>query len=151
MVWKRRSNGVKHAPIIGGSLVSAVVLAALCLANVGSAGDKKVVGATLLNLRSPYLITVEEAMKVEAVREGIDLVSLDPGLSVATELSQVESLIAKKVDLIVIVKIDRKASQTAAKLINEAGIPLVLLDTKFTDDFTFNGGKFTKENVSSFR
>jgi hypothetical protein len=38
-----------------------VVLAALCLANAGSAGDKKVVGATSLNLHSPYLITVEEA------------------------------------------------------------------------------------------
>ena len=142
MARKRRSNAVRHAPIIGASLVSAVVLAALCLANAGSAGDKKVVGATLLNLHSPYLVTVEEAMKVEAAKLDIDLVSLDSARNVTTELYQVENLIAKKVDLIVMVPVDQKASQTAAKLINEAGIPLVLLNTKFTDDFTFNGGKF---------
>jgi hypothetical protein len=47
---KRGSNGVKHAPIIGVSLVGAVVLAAFCLANAVIAvaqNDEMAIGATV--------------------------------------------------------------------------------------------------------
>jgi ABC-type sugar transport system substrate-binding protein len=124
------------------ALSSALVLATLCLVDSGSAADKKVVGATMLSLEYPFLITLGNAMKAEAAKRGIDLVSLDPRQSVATELHQVGDLIRKKVDLIVMIPVDQKTSQTAAKLINKAGIPLVLLNTKFTEDFTSHGGKF---------
>jgi ABC-type sugar transport system substrate-binding protein len=124
------------------ALVCAVTFAALFLADSGSAAAKKVVGVTLLSLQSPFLVTVDNAMKAEAAKEGIDLVSLDPGQSVSMELSQVQDLIHRKVDLIVMIPVDQKTSQTAAKLINQAGIPLLLLNTKFTDDFTSKGGKF---------
>jgi ABC-type sugar transport system substrate-binding protein len=124
------------------ALFSAVALAAICLADSVLAGEKKIVGATLLSLKYPFLVTVGNAMNSEAAKEGIDLVSLDPQQSVARELTQIESLIARKVDLIVMIPVDQKTSQTAAKLINQAGIPLVLLNTRFTDDFTSTGGKF---------
>lgn len=124
------------------ALSSAFVLATLCLADSVAAGERKVVGVTLLSLQSPYVIALDDVMKAEAVREGIDLVSLDSGRSVMTELNQVENLLTRKVDLIVMIPVDQKSSQTAAKLINKAGVPLVLLTTKFTDDFTSNGGKF---------
>jgi inositol transport system substrate-binding protein len=119
-----------------------MALVNLCLANPASAGDKKVVGVTLFSLQNPYVVSVGEAMTIEAAKQGIDLVSLDSARNVTTELDQVENLITRKVDLIVMNPVDQKASQTAAKLINKAGIPLVLLITKFTDDFTVNGGKF---------
>jgi ABC-type sugar transport system substrate-binding protein len=124
------------------ALVSAVSLATICLPDSASAADKKVVGATLLSLQYPFLVTLNNAMKAEAAKHSIELVSLDPRQSVATELDQVENLITKKVDLIVMIPVDQKTSQAAAKLINKAGISLVLLNTKFTDDFTSNGGKF---------
>ena len=95
-----------------------------------------------LRLQSPYVLTVAEAMKVEAAKQGIDLVFLDSARSVTTELDQVENLISQKVDLVVMDPVDQKTSQPAAKLINKAGLPLVLLNNKFTADFTSNGGKF---------
>jgi ABC-type sugar transport system substrate-binding protein len=124
------------------ALSSALVLATLCLADSVAAGERKVVGVTLLSLQSPYVIALDDAMKAEAVREGIDLISLDSARSVMTELNQVENLLTRKVDLIVMIPVDQNSSQRAAKLINKAGVPLVLLTTKFTDDFTSNGGKF---------
>ena len=119
-----------------------MALVNLCLANPASAGDKKVVGVTLFSLQNPYVVSVGEAMTIEAAKQGIDLVSLDSARNVTTELDQVEDLINRKVDLIVMNPVDQKASQTAARLINKAGIPLVLLITKFTDEFAANGGKF---------
>jgi inositol transport system substrate-binding protein len=69
-------------------------------------------------------------------------VALDPQQSVATELSQVQKLITDKVNLIVMIPVDQRMSQGAARLINKAEIPLLLVNTKFTDDFISNGGKF---------
>lgn len=127
---------------VGALTVSAIALTALSIVNYAPAADKKVVGATLLSLQYPFLVTLDNAMKAEATKYGIDLVSLDPRQSVATELDQVENLITRKVDLIIMIPVDQKTSQAAAKLINKAGIPLVQLNTKFTDDFTTAGGKF---------
>ena len=131
-----------HSALGAVALFSAAAFANLCLADSASGDHKKVVGVTLVSLQSPYLIIVVDAMKVEAAKQDIDLIFLDSARSVATESSQIESLIAKKVDLIVMNPVDQKTSQAAAKLINNAGIPLILLDARFTDDFTFGGGKF---------
>jgi ABC-type sugar transport system substrate-binding protein len=123
------------------ALVSGIALLTFCLAGSGWTGDKKVVGATLLNLRSPFLHAVGEALQAEADRLGIELISLDPARGVATELEQVKNLIARKVDLIIMVPVDQRTSQTAAKLVNQAGIPLLFLKTQLGDDFISGGGR----------
>ncbi len=124
-----------------GGLVAAATLVMLWVAGPVRAGERAVVGALLLSLQYPFLVTLNNAMTAEASKQGIDLVSLDPRQSVSMERHQVENLIRQKVDLIVMVPVDQKTSQIAAKLINTAGIPLVLLNTKFADDFASNGGQ----------
>src|SRR5580704_8123335 len=124
------------------AVIYALALGLLCLADSVSAGNKKLVGVTLLSFESPYVIAIGAAMKAEAAIEGLDLVSVDCARNVPKEFSQVEGLIARRVDLIIMMAVDQKMSQTAARQINEAGIPLVLLTTKFTDDFASSGGKF---------
>ena len=89
----------------------AFALAALCLADSGSAVDTKVVGATLLSLQYPFLVTLQNALQAEAAKEGIGLVPLDPRQSVATELSQVRNLISQKVDLILMIPVDQKTAR----------------------------------------
>jgi hypothetical protein len=66
-----------------------------------SSSPEKVVGATVLNLQSPFLVTVDDPMKVEAAKEGLDLVSLHPALSVATELQH------WGIDLVVMTPVDQ--------------------------------------------
>jgi inositol transport system substrate-binding protein len=123
-------------------LITAVALLTFSLASPVRAGEKRVVGALLLSLQYPFLVTLNKAMETEAAEQGIDLVSLDPRQSVSLERHQVEDLIRRKVELIVMIPVDQKTSQIAAKLINTAAIPLVLLNTKFADDFASNGGQF---------
>jgi ABC-type sugar transport system substrate-binding protein len=123
------------------ALLSGIALLTFCFAVSGWAGDKKVVGAILLNLRSPFLHAVGEALNAEADRLGIELISLDPARGVATELEQVKNLIARKVDLIIMVPVDQRTSQTAARLVNQAGIPLLFLKTELADDFISGGGR----------
>jgi len=123
-------------------LVTAAALVTLCLAGPVRAGDRGMVGALLLSLRYPFLVTLNNAMETEAAKQGVDLVSLDPQQSATRERHQVEDLIHRKVEVIVMIPVDQEISQIAAKLINAAGIPLILLNTKFADDFASNGGQF---------
>lgn len=97
--------------------------------------DEPVVGATLLSLEYPFLVTLGEAMQTAADEHGLDLVSLDPRQETSTEFSQIEDLITRKVDAIVMIPVDQASSQAAAKAVNEAGIPLLLVNTRFSDDF----------------
>lgn len=125
--------------------VTSVMLAAASLSLAGctsgdtqsstSGADNPTVGATLLSLEYPFLVTLDEAMSAKASDAGINLVSLDPRQEVSTELTQIEDLITRKVDAIVMIPVDQKTSQEAAKKVNAAEIPLVLVNTRFTDDF----------------
>ncbi len=101
----------------------------------GAGGDAPVVGATLLSLEYPFLVSLDEAMQATAADEGIELVDLDPRQETATEFTQIEDLITQQVDAIVMIPVDQDASQAAAKAVNDAGIPLILVNTRFSDDF----------------
>ena len=102
----------------------------------GSGSASKTVGATLLSLQYPFLVTLNDAMKAEAGKQNLNLISLDPRQSTATELTQIEDLITKKPDAIVMIPVDQKASQAAAAKENADRIPLILVHTRFSDDFT---------------
>lgn len=101
----------------------------------------KTIGATLLSLQYPFLVKLNDAMTAEATKEGVCFDSLDPRQKVDTELSQIEDLITKKVDLIIMVPVDVKQSGAAAKKINDANIPLMFVNTKLDDSFAAGGGK----------
>lgn len=97
----------------------------------GSDGDSFTVGVSMLNLRDPDLAAMSAAMKKQAKSAGINLVTVDAKGDVATELNQVEDLTTRKVDAIIMMPIDGKTSQSAAKLANSADIPLFILSTAF--------------------
>ncbi|KRC65819.1 LacI family transcriptional regulator [Aeromicrobium sp. Root236] len=97
----------------------------------GSDGDSFTVGVSMLNLRDPDLAAMSAAMKKQAKSSGINLVTVDAKGDVATELNQVEDLTTRKVDAIIMMPIDGKTSQSAAKLANSADIPLFILSTAF--------------------
>jgi ABC-type sugar transport system substrate-binding protein len=110
-------------------------------AGTAPAACTKTIGATLLSLQYPFLVTLNDAMKAEAAKEGVCFDSLDPRQKVDTELSQVEDLITKKVDLMIMVPVDVTQSGAAAKKINGAGIPLMFVNTKLDASFASGGGK----------
>lgn len=124
------------------ALAAVAVAASIALAaagcSSGAAGGgsgTKSVGATLLSLQYPFLVTLNDAMKSQATKEDINLTSLDPRQSTATELTQVEDLITKKPNAIIMIPVDQKASQAAAEKVDAAKIPLILVNTRFSSDF----------------
>jgi ABC-type sugar transport system substrate-binding protein len=98
------------------------------------------IGATLLSLDYPLLATLNDSMAAEAQRLGVDLLSLDPRQRTDTEFTQIRDLISKQVDAIIMIPVDGTNSQTAAKEVNAADIPLIEVNTKLGRSFFDDGG-----------
>jgi ABC-type sugar transport system substrate-binding protein len=103
---------------------------------------KYTIGVTLLSLQYPFLVTLAESQKDEAAKQGVNLIQLDPRQKTDTELGQIENLITQKVDLVIMIPVDVDGSIAAAKKLNAAGIPLILLNTKLSPTFVAGGGKY---------
>lgn len=124
---KRRLLGFAAALAVAG-------LAATGCSNGSGGSDKATVGASMLNMRDPDLVVMSDAMTKAASSENIDLVTVDSRGDVPTELSQIEDLVTRNPKAIVMMPLDATSSQTAAKRVIDANIPLFILSTRFPDD-----------------
>lgn len=136
---KQRAKGPhRFAAVLAGL---ALTMTACANGDGGDSGDdggddKFTIGVSMLNMRDPDLAVMAEAMKTAADEAGVELIQVDAKGDVATELTQVEDLVTRQVDAVIMMPIDGEQSQTAAKLVNDADIPLFILSTAFAEGST---------------
>ncbi|MFM6974463.1 MAG: sugar ABC transporter substrate-binding protein [Agromyces sp.] len=118
--------------------IGALALSGCAASGSNQAADKFTIGLVEIDLQDPDLAVMTKAMKEEADKLGVELVVGDSKKDVATELTQVEDMITKKVDAIIIQPLDGDASQKAAEAAIAAGIPLFTLSTEFSDGATID-------------
>ena len=100
----------------------------------GSGEDESYdIGVVILDLQDPDLAIMADAMKETAEEEGVTLHFTDSKKDVATELNQVEDLLTRQVDAIILQPLDGEASQNAANRVIEADVPLFILSTEFAE------------------
>lgn len=92
------------------------------------AETKKNIGLVLSTLDNPFFVTLKDGAQEKADELGYTLTVLDSQNDSAKELSNIEDLIAGKVDLILINPTDSDAVINSIKLANEKGIPVITLD-----------------------
>jgi len=92
------------------------------------------IGLVLGNMDNPYFVQMAESAKEQARLLGVDLIVLNANYDNATQLSQVENLIQRKVDAIVINPTDSIALIPAAEESYQAGIPFVCIDRTVSSD-----------------
>lgn len=91
------------------------------------------IGVVILDLQDPDLAVMAEAMEEEAAKDGVTLHVTDSKKDISMELNQIEDLITKQVDAVILQPLDGEASQNAAKRVLDAGIPLFTLSTEFAE------------------
>lgn len=104
--------------------------------NAGNSGgtDKTYnIGVVVLDLQDPDLAHMTDAMKKAADEKGAKLNITDSKKDVGSELNQVEDLLTRQVDAIIMQPLDGEASQNAAKRVIAADIPLFILSTEFAE------------------
>lgn len=127
----RRARKPRLAALLAGGLVFAV---AGCGPDPGAAGetaaDRTVIGVSLLNLSSEFIVMLEKAMTARAAALDVKLLINDAQRSPERQVQQVESFIAQGVDAIILNPCEVEASSPAVDKALAAGIPIVNVNSE---------------------
>jgi inositol transport system substrate-binding protein len=89
-----------------------------------------VIGVSLLNLSSEFIVMIDRAMQDQAQELGVRLIVNDAQRSAERQIQQVESFIAQRVDAIVLNPCEVEASSPAVDKALAAGIPIVNVNSE---------------------
>lgn len=107
------------------------VLAFVSLALVGSAfaqDDTPTIGLSLSTLNNPFFVAVSEGAEQEANLYGYDLVVTDAQNDLNKQTSDIQDLITRGVDVLLINPVDSAGIVPAVRQANDAGIPVFAID-----------------------
>ena len=122
-------------------LLTGVALSAL-LAMAGSANAAYVLGMKGPGAGNPFWAAVEAGAKAKAAELGVEVVVVAPPAEsdVQAQITQIEDLIAQKVDGIALAPTDPNALAPVVDAAKAAGIPVVFVDTRgIHEGITFIG------------
>ncbi|HZG15051.1 MAG TPA: ribose ABC transporter substrate-binding protein RbsB [Candidatus Bathyarchaeia archaeon] len=93
-----------------------------------NASDKVTIGLSVSTQNNPFFVTLKDGAEKAAKDAGADLIVVDAQDDTAKQISGVEDLIQKKVDVILINPTDSAAIATAVEAANKANIPVITVD-----------------------
>jgi ribose transport system substrate-binding protein len=157
-------NSLNNRRPVAFSILLAVALLALVLGGcrkqeggtaetggAASGGKKMRVGFSQTETDGPWRIAETKSMQDEAARRGYELVFTNARGDTATQVSNLEDLIAQRVDAIFLAPRESKGFEGPLQAAKQAGIPVILIDRelegpKAGDDYvTFIGSNFIEE------
>lgn len=125
---------------------AAAVVAAVAATASGSAserGQKKfVIGNVPPDLANPTLAAIDKGLKVQAKALGMEVVTAGGQFDPNSQIAAVDSLIQRRVDLIVIWPLDPNGIRPALDRARKAGIPFIVQESPkskpYAANFSFN-------------
>ncbi|HHY10334.1 MAG TPA: substrate-binding domain-containing protein [Firmicutes bacterium] len=108
-------------------LVLALVVIML-FANAGLAAAQYTFGYVVQDLGNQFWVTVAEGIKDRAAELGIEVIVLDARADVNRQLSNVEDLLLRGIDALLLSPWDTPSGGTAVEAANRAGVPVVVVD-----------------------
>jgi inositol transport system substrate-binding protein len=135
-------------------LEAIVVAVALLFAGCGrqpssteSGGKRIVIGVSLLNLSSEFIVMLNKAIEAKGREAGVELIVNDAQRSAEKQVQQVESFIAQKVDAIILNPCEVEASSPAVDKALAAGIPIVNVNSETKSAPTAFAGSRDEESA----
>ncbi len=113
----------------------ALLLVLILAAGVVFAAPKKTYkfGYTCMTMNNPFFITLEKAIRTNVEANGDKLITMDPAMDVNKQISQIEDLIAQKIDAFFLNPVDWEGIRPALVELKKAGIPIINFDTQVKD------------------
>ena len=93
-------------------------------------GKKIVIGVSLLNLSSEFIVMLSKAIEAKGSQAGVQLIINDAQRSADKQVQQVENFIAQKVDAIILNPCEVEASSPAVDKAVAAGIPIINVNSE---------------------
>jgi ribose transport system substrate-binding protein len=94
----------------------------------GAPKQTKQIGLSISTLNNPFFVTLSDAAQAQAESNGATLTVADAQDDASKQASDVENLIQKGVDLIIINPVDSASVATAVEAANNANIPVITVD-----------------------
>ncbi|MGD1029601.1 MAG: sugar ABC transporter substrate-binding protein [Opitutaceae bacterium] len=128
---KRRGNA---AGLLAAAALGAALLACCRPAPKPAAGPQQghaiVIGVSLLNLSSEFIVMLDQAMEAKAAELGVKLIVADAQRDAARQVQQAENFIAQGVDAIILNPCEVDGSSPAVDKARAAGIPVVNVNSE---------------------
>lgn len=105
-----------------------MLTAAVGLFAAGPAMAEGTVGLSVSTLNNPFFVTLSEGAQQAADALGIELVVVDAQDSVSKQVSDIEDLVTREVDVLIVNPTDSDAVVPAVRGAIDAGIPVVAVD-----------------------
>ncbi len=117
---------------IGSALCAAALVLSLgsCRSSPPAGDRQPVIGVSLLNLSSEFIVMLNRAMEAKAKELGVRLIVNDAQRSAERQVQQVESFIAQRVDAIILNPCEVEASSPAVDKALAAGIPIINVNSE---------------------
>lgn len=112
---------------VSGLVVIMAMVMVFALGSVVMAGGPRV-GLAVSTLNNPFFVDLKNGAEEEAAALGIELLVVDAQDDAAKQLSSIEDLIMKRVDVIIINPVDGDAIIAAIESANSANIPVITVD-----------------------
>ncbi len=90
-------------------------------------------GATYMTLNNPFFLALNGGIESITKKKGDTVITLDPALDQAKQISQIEDLIAQRVDAIFLNPVDWKGIKPALEAAKRAKIPIINVDAPVYD------------------
>lgn len=106
----------------------ALLITPLSMMNAQAQGSQPKFGLSLSTLNNPFFVSVQEGAQKEADLVGIDLIVTDAQDDLSKQTSDIQDLIQRRVDVLLINPTDSVGIVPVVKQANEAGIPVFAID-----------------------
>jgi len=110
------------------SLLAAVATIALIPALGADAKDAKKVGLAVANLQANFFNQIKQSVEAAGAEKGIQVITVDAKGDAATQVSQIQDLIAQNIDALIYIPAGATAASVPVKAAKQAGIPVVNID-----------------------
>jgi len=150
--WMERGGAPRRRVVLTAVAASlAVVLMGAWLARPTVTGRQATFALILKTLNNPFWVDVAEAAQEAANKAGVRLIVLAPEreTDVEKQMQIVENVILKKVDAILLAPSGSKEIVPAIRKANDAGIPVLLVDTRVDEAASKSAGAHVETFIGS--
>jgi ribose transport system substrate-binding protein len=110
------------------SLLAAVAAIALFSAVGAEAREAKKIGLAVANLQANFFNQIKESVEAYAGEKGIKVITVDAKGDAATQVSQIQDLLAQNIDALIYIPAGATAAAVPVKAARAAGVPVVNID-----------------------
>jgi ribose transport system substrate-binding protein len=96
--------------------------------SAGVAAQDVKLGLAVSTLNNPFFVDLKDGAEAMAEEMGVEILTVDAQDDAASQLSSVEDLLIKQIDVLIVNPVDGNAVVSAITAANDAGVPVITVD-----------------------